>query len=112
MSTKHRHRYTASRREDAAWILDVCASSRRDPFEWEGAGPLFTGHVSPTDLSFLLDLHWRSVKLAGTALYATIYDPHRERGLGWAEMLAEAAQRLREGWQLTGNEHCAEWAYE
>jgi hypothetical protein len=111
--SKYRHRYSKARREDAAHIIDICVSSRRERFEDELGDRFFSGHISPNDLSFLTELHWRSVKLASTAFYATMYDPHLPNKFDtWEYLWAEAAQRLREGWVLTGDEYCASWAYE
>ena len=94
----------------------MCVSSRRERNEEEEAGSaFFTGHVTPTDLSFLMDLHWRSVGLAMTAFYATMYDPHlklENKFDSWEYLWAEAAQRLREGSALTGDKYCASWLYE
>jgi hypothetical protein len=116
---KHRHRYTAARKEEAAWILDVCASSRRSRFDHEFesafAGDPGNRFVLPNDLNFMADVHWRSISLATTAFYATSHDPY-DKGVtynsGWGATWAEAAQRLREGWQLTGDKYCALWKYE
>ena len=92
-------RYSASRREETAWILDICASSRRDRFEDELEDKLFTGYAKPHDAQWLVDAHWRSHSLATTAFAATFYYPGLSSG-SWEDICAEAAQRLREGWRL------------
>lgn len=60
--------------------------------------------VSTHELGWLTHLHWRSVELAGSAWYATIYDRPEDAASNFErevqEISAEAAQRLREGWVL------------
>lgn len=101
------HRYSQSRRKEAAWILDICASSRRDPFKWETGLKLFSGLVGPDDAQWLVHAHWRSFELATIAFYCTFYAGlryHREGGLeSFAYECCESAQRLREGWPIVDN---------
>jgi len=114
--SKHRHRYSPARREEAAWILDICASSRRDRYEWEWESKLWDGPdgrlVNTRDVSLALDVHWRSVSLADSAFYATFTDGVGNSPFHYESTYLEAAQRLREGWQLTGDKYCPLWKYE
>lgn len=93
-------RYSPARRAEAAWILDVCASSRRDRDpDRDQESILFTGFVSITDAQQLVHAHWRSFELASHAFCATCYAP----GTDFADFhanCAEAACLLREGMRL------------
>jgi hypothetical protein len=93
-------RYSLARRAEAAWILDVCASSRRDRDPDRDPLPsLFTGFVSTTDAQQLVHAHWRSFELASHAFYATCYAPGSDFG-DFLANCAEAACLLREGTRL------------